>query len=83
MLERRRGRINFLDHGLYISALEHIMKLILCSCVLLVSINRICKYYYTRVICTMYKKCKFLIMGYISALTQASVNVKQECLSVI
>ena len=28
------------------SALEHAMKLILCSCVLLVFINRICKHYY-------------------------------------
>ena len=38
----------FFNHGLYIyiSALEHVMKLILCSCVLLVFINRICKYYY-------------------------------------
>ena len=39
-------RINFLDHELYISALEHVMKLILCSYVLLVFINRICKHYY-------------------------------------
>ena len=38
---------NFLDHGLYITALEHVMKLILCSYVLLVFINRICKHYYT------------------------------------
>ena len=30
----------------YISALEHVLKLILCSCVLLVFINRICKHYY-------------------------------------
>ena len=34
--------------------------------------------------CTMYEKCKFLSMGYISALTQASVfNMKQGCSSVM
>ena len=34
--------------------------------------------------CTMYEKRKFLSMGYISALTQASVfNMKQECSSVM
>ena len=41
-----RVKDHFLDHGLYISALEHVMKVILCSCVLLVFINRICKHYY-------------------------------------
>ena len=29
-----------------ISALEHVIKLISCSCVLFVFINRICKHYY-------------------------------------
>ena len=33
--------------------------------------------------CTMYKKCKFLSMYYISALTHASVLIKQECAPVI
>ena len=28
--------------------------------------------------CTMYKKCKFLSMGYISALTQASVSIRSK-----
>ena len=44
-----RLRINFLDHGLMdmdISALEHVMKLILWSFILLLFINRICKHYY-------------------------------------
>ena len=27
--------------------------------------------------CTVYEKCKFLSMGYISAMAQASVNMKQ------
>ena len=40
----------FWDHGLYISALEQVRKLILGSCVILVFINRICKHYYTAVI---------------------------------
>ena len=40
---KSRRRIKFLDHGLYISALEDVMKLILCRCFLLVFINRICK----------------------------------------
>ena len=31
----------------------------------------------------MYENCKFLSMVYISALTQASVLMKHECLSVI
>ena len=34
-----RKRINILDHGLYIAALEHVMKLIFWSCVLFVFIN--------------------------------------------
>ena len=36
----------FSDHGLCISALGHVMKLILCSCVLPAFINRICKHCY-------------------------------------
>ena len=54
----------FLDSGLCISALEHVMKLIFCSCVNITMPEQFC---------TMYEKCKFLSMGYISALTQASV----------
>ena len=42
----------------------------LCSLVL---IKRICKHYYALAI--LYEKCKFLSMGYISALTQASVLI--------
>ena len=34
-----RGKFNFFDQGLCVSALEHVMKFILCSCVLLVFIN--------------------------------------------
>ena len=49
---------------------EHVMKLILCSCVLLVFVKRI---YITKPeqFCTMYMKCKFLSMGYFSALKKA------------
>ena len=35
----------FLDRGLSACSLEHAMKLILCSSVLLVFINEICKHY--------------------------------------
>ena len=40
-----RWRIKSFDHGLYISALEHVMQFILSSCVLSVFINRINKHY--------------------------------------
>ena len=73
----------FLGHGLYISALEHVMKLILYSCVLLVFINIICKHNYVWAInYPMYEKCKFLSMGYISAFTHVSVLIwsKNVCL---
>ena len=36
----------FLDNELFISALKHVMKLILCSCILLVFMNIIFKQYY-------------------------------------
>ena len=57
------------------SALEHVMQLILCSCFLSVFINRVNITKPER-FCTMYEKCKFLSMVYISVLTQAK---KQEC----
>ena len=41
-----------------------------CSCVLLLFMNRICKITTPERFCTVYEKCKFLSMGYISALTQ-------------
>ena len=69
-----------MNHGLYISALEHVMKLKICSCVLLEFINRIVNITVPERFCTMYEKCKFLSMGYISALTLANVLMKQECL---
>ena len=57
-----------------ISALEHVMKLILCRCVLSVFIKRINITKPER-FCTMHEKCKFPSMGYISVLTQASVLI--------
>ena len=77
MLERfceMQAEDNFLNHGLSISALENVIKLKSCSCVLLVFIKLI---EYVNIttperFCTVYGKCKFLSMGYISAFTQAS-----------
>ena len=43
-------RIKFFDNGLYISALEHVIKLISFICVLLIFLNRIRKHQYIRLI---------------------------------
>ena len=65
----------FLDYGLNMSALGHVMKLILCSYVLLVFINRICKHYYAWVILHNVWEVWIPEHGYIPALTQASVLI--------
>ena len=70
-----RVGINLLDHGLYTSVLEHVMKLILCICVLLAFKIEHVNITMLEQFCTMYEKCKFLSMGYILALTKASMLI--------
>ena len=72
----------FSEHGLFMSALQHFMKMILGSYILLVFINRICKQCYDRVVLQNVGQLYIPEHAYhISALTQA--NMKQDCSSVI
>ena len=62
--------------GLYISALEYVMKVILCSCVLQALKNRICKHCYARMILHNLGEVYIPEPGrYISALKQARVLI--------
>ena len=67
-----------MDRLLYISTLEHVMKVILCSCVFSIHKIEYVNNYNARAILhimCMFEKCKSPSMGHISALTKAKMFI--------
>ena len=83
MILQNAGEGSILDHGLYISAMKHVMKVILCSCAPLVFINRICKQLDLLRLSDS-ARCTRSVHGlYLSFDTGWGVNMQQESSSVI